>query len=171
MTNIPPSSAQGDLRFLDVLTQMGCTVSRGDTIRVQGPPRLQPLGEIDLNALPDAAMTVAVLAAFCPGETCIRNVANLRVKETDRLRALATELQKLGVVVSELEDGLHIVGDPSRVHGAEIVTYDDHRMAMCFAMAGARLPGVQILDPSCVSKTYPGFWDDLHAVGVATERA
>lgn len=170
VTNIPPASAQGDLRFLDVLVQMGCTVSRGATLRVQGPPSLQPLGEIDLNALPDAAMTVAVLAAFCPGETRIRNVANLRVKETDRLRALTTELQKLGVVVAELEDGLHIVGDPSRLHGAEIATYDDHRMAMCFAMAGARLPGVRILDPSCVSKTYPDFWDDLRAVGVATKR-
>src|SRR5919198_3618226 len=142
VTNIPPTSAQGDVQFLDVLQRMGCTVSRGAHLQVTGPAQLRPLGAIDLNALPDAAMTVAVLAAFCEGETRIYNVANLRVKETDRLRALATELRKLGVAVTELPDGLHIDGRPEALHGAEIATYDDHRMAMCFGMAGARLPGI-----------------------------
>ncbi len=166
VTNIPASSAQGDLGFVDVLERMGCTVSRGAEVTVTGPSQLQPLGEIDLNPLPDAAMTVAVLAAFCPGVTRIRNVWNLRVKETDRLQALASELRKIGTVVEELPDGLHIEGDPTRLRGAEIATYDDHRIAMCFGMAGARLPGVRIQEPACVAKTYPGFWDDLQSVGV-----
>ncbi len=171
VTNIPADSAQGDLRFVDVLEQMGCTVSRGTALTVTGPPQLQALGDIDLNPLPDAAMTVAVLAAFCHGVTRIRNVANLRVKETDRLQALANELRNIGVEVDELPDGLHILGDPSRLHGADIATYDDHRMAMCFGMAGARLPGIRIQEPACVAKTYPGFWDDLQRVGVQVRHA
>jgi len=170
VTNVPPTSAQGDLQFLDVLERMGCTVSRSARLQVMGPTQLQPLGAIDLNALPDAAMTVAVLAAFCKGATRIYNVANLRVKETDRLRALATELRKIGAVVTELPDGLHIDGNPETLHGAEIATYDDHRMAMCFGMAGARLPGIRIQEPACVAKTYPGFWDDLQSVGVQVQQ-
>jgi 3-phosphoshikimate 1-carboxyvinyltransferase len=145
---------------------MGCTVVDHNGVTVSGPAQLQALGEIDLNALPDAAMTVAVLAAFCQGETRIRNVANLRVKETNRLHALTTELGKIGVNVTELADGLQIAGNPAALHGADIATYDDHRMAMCFAMAGARLPGLRIQEPACVSKTYPAFWDDLQQVGV-----
>jgi 3-phosphoshikimate 1-carboxyvinyltransferase len=170
VTNVPPTSAQGDVRFLDVLERMGCTVLRGERLQVIGPTQLRPLGTIDLNALPDAAMTVAVLAAFCKGETRITNVANLRVKETDRLRALAMELRKLGVVVTECPDGLQINGNPETLHGAEIETYDDHRMAMCFGMAGARLPGIRIQEPTCVAKTYPGFWEDLQRVGVHVQQ-
>jgi 3-phosphoshikimate 1-carboxyvinyltransferase len=168
--NIPAASAQGDLRFLDVLERMGCQVSRGSELCVVGPKQLQPLGDIDLNALPDAAMTVAVLAAFCPGLTRLRNIANLRVKETDRLSALATELRKLGATVAELDDGLQIDGNPTSLHGADIATYDDHRMAMCFGMAGARLAGVRIQEPLCVTKTYPEFWDDLQHVGVQVQK-
>jgi 3-phosphoshikimate 1-carboxyvinyltransferase len=170
VTNVPPTSAQGDVRFLDVLERMGCTVSRGEHLQVTGPTQLRPLGTIDLNALPDAAMTVAVLAAFCQGETRITNVANLRVKETDRLRALATELRKLGAQVTEFPDGLQINGQPETLHGAEIATYDDHRMAMCFGMAAARLPGIRIQEPGCVAKTYPGFWDDLQGVGIHVQQ-
>ena len=164
--NIPPSSAQADLKFLQVLEHMGCTVSRNDGLAVSGPGVLRPLGTIDLNDLPDAAMAVAVLAAFCRGETRISNVANLRVKETDRLHALATELQKMGVAVEEFPDGLGIDGNPETFHGAEIATYDDHRMAMCFGMAGVRLSGLRIQEPACVSKTYPGFWQDLAHLGI-----
>jgi 3-phosphoshikimate 1-carboxyvinyltransferase len=170
ITNVPDTSVQGDVGFLQVLERMGCTVSRQAGWRVSGPPRLRALGTVDLNALPDAAMTVAVLAAFCEGETRLCNLANLRVKETDRLHALATELGKLGVAVTELPDGLHIAGDPAALHGADIATYDDHRMAMCFGMAGARLPGIRIDDPGCVAKTYPGFWNDLQHVGIAVQQ-
>ena len=170
VTNVPPDSVQGDTRFLKVLERMGCTVSRRQGWHVAGPQQLKPLGDIDLNALPDAAMTVAVLAAFCHGETRLCNIANLRVKETDRLRALATELRKIGAAVTELPDGLHIDGNPDTLHGAEIDTYDDHRMAMCFGMAGARLPGIRIREPDCVAKTYPGFWDDLQHIGISVEK-
>lgn len=170
VTNIPTTSVQADVRFLDILQRMGCTISRHQGLSIAGPSQLQPLGVIDLNALPDAAMTVAVLAAFCEGLTELRNLANLRVKETDRLQALATELRKLGVEVTELADGLRIVGNPAKLHGADIVTYDDHRMAMCFGMAGARLPGIRIHDPACVSKTYPQFWDDFQKVGITWQR-
>ena len=170
VTNVPPDSVQGDTRFLQVLERMGCTVSRRQGWHVAGPQQLRPLGDIDLNALPDAAMTVAVLAAFCQGETRLCNIANLRVKETDRLRALATELRKIGAAVTELPDGLRIGGNPAALQGAEIDTYDDHRMAMCFGMAGARLPGIRIREPDCVAKTYPGFWDDLQHVGIAVEK-
>ena len=170
VTNVPPDSVQGDTRFLQVLARMGCTVSRRQGWHVAGPPQLQALGDVDLNALPDAAMTVAVLAAFCRGETRLCNIANLRVKETDRLRALATELRKIGAAVTELPDGLHVNGDPAALHGADIDTYDDHRMAMCFGMAGARLPGIRIREPDCVAKTYPSFWDDLRRVGIPVEK-
>ena len=164
--NVPPSSAQADLKFLQVLERMGCSVSRHDGLVVTGPEVLQPLGTIDLNDLPDAAMTVAVLAAFCKGRTRICNVSNLRVKETDRIHALTTELRKMGVAVEEFPDGLGIEGNPDALRGADIATYDDHRMAMCFGMAGVRLPGLRIEDPECVSKTYPEYWRDLQALGV-----
>jgi 3-phosphoshikimate 1-carboxyvinyltransferase len=170
ITNVPATSVQGDLQFLRVLERMGCTVASHHGLTVSGPPQLHALGEIDLNALPDAAMTVAVLAAFCQGETRIRNVANLRVKETDRLHALTVELGKIGVSVGELADGLHIHGNPAALHEATIMTYDDHRMAMCFAMAGAKLPGIRIQEPGCVSKTYPGFWEDFQRVGVQVRK-
>ena len=170
VTNVPPDSVQGDTRFLQVLERMGCAVTRRRGWHVAGPRQLKPLGEIDLNALPDAAMTVAVLAAFCNGEARLRNIGNLRVKETDRLHALVTELRKIGAAVTELPDGLQVQGDPAALHGAEIDTYDDHRMAMCFGMAGARLPGIRIREPDCVAKTYPGFWDDLRRIGVAAEK-
>src|SRR4029453_10877749 len=135
-----------------------------------GPARLGAPQTIDPKPLPDAAMTVAVLAVFCQGETRITNVANLRVKETDRLLALATELRKLGAQVTEFADGLQINGHPETLHGAEIATYDDHRMAMCFGMAGVRLPGIRLQDPVCVSKTYPGFWEELQRLGGQTRR-
>lgn len=169
--NIPPTSAQADLKFLQILERMGCSISRHDGLVVNGPEALQPLGTIDLNDLPDAAMTVAVLAAFCKGKTRICNVSNLRVKETDRLHALTSELRKIGVVVEEFPDGLGIEGNPDAVHGADIATYDDHRMAMCFGMAGVRLPGLRIQDPACVSKTYPEFWRDLQALGVKLQES
>jgi len=105
VTNVPPTSAQGDVRFLDVMERMGCTISRGE--------RLQ---------------------------------------------------------VTEFPDGLQINGHPEALHGTEIATYDDHRMAMCFGMAGARLPGIRIQEPGCVAKTYPGFWEDLQRVGVHVQQ-
>ena len=115
-----------------------------------------------MNALSDTVMTLAVVALFADGVSRIRNVAHIRHKESDRIAALAVELRKLGARVDELPDGLVIdPPPPDRLHGASIATYDDHRMAMSFALAGLRIPGVTIQDPGCVAKTYPGFWDDL----------
>jgi 3-phosphoshikimate 1-carboxyvinyltransferase len=121
--------------------------------------------DVDMNAVSDTVMTQAVVALFADGVSRVRNVGHIRHKETDRIAALATELRKLGARVDELPDGLVI--DPPAPDGlrpARIATYDDHRMAMSFALAGLRIPGVVIEDPGCVAKTYPRFWDDLASV-------
>ncbi|HQE81961.1 MAG TPA: 3-phosphoshikimate 1-carboxyvinyltransferase [Candidatus Hydrogenedentes bacterium] len=155
--NLARASRQGDAQFPWALERMGCKVTAGlDWIEVAGADRLQGL-EIDLNAMPDMAQTLAVTALFAEGPTTIRNVANLRIKECDRIEALTRELRKLGASVTEFGDGLRIV--PGELRGAEIDTYDDHRMAMSFALAGLRVPGVVIKDPGCVSKTFPDFFD------------
>ena len=158
---ISSDSRQGDLAFVDLLAQMGCHISRGsDWLRVEG--RAHRGIEVDLNAIPDMVQTLAVVAAFAESPTRIDNVANLRIKETDRLTAVSNELSKLGAEVEEREDGLTI--HPRPLHGAEIATYDDHRMAMSFAVAGLVVPGVKILDPDCVSKTFPDFFDRFQAM-------
>ena len=162
-----PSSLQGDMAFVDVLEYMGCTVARepGRTTVTGGPLRSV---DVDMNAMSDTVMTLGVVALFADGVSRIRNVAHIRHKESDRIAALAAELRKLGAEVEELPDGLVInPPPPDRLHGAAIATYDDHRMAMSFAIAGLRIPGVTILDPGCVAKTYPGFWDDLARLRVA----
>lgn len=153
-------SCQGDLRFVDVLRRMGCEIEQAPRrTTVQGPAAGRLCGvDVDLNAMPDVAPTLAVLAAFAEGPTRIRDVANLRLKETDRLHALSRELAKLGVETEVHEDGLSILPDRQAV-AAAIDTYDDHRMAMSFALAGLRLDGVVICDAACVSKTFPGFFD------------
>ena len=152
-------SIQGDLAFVDVLEFMGCRVNRGpDFTEVTGGP-LRGV-DIDMNAISDTVMTLAVVALFASGITRIRNVAHIRHKETDRIAAVACELRKLGVTVEELPDGLLIV-PPNSIPPARIQTYNDHRMAMAFALAGLRANGITIEDPGCVSKTYPAFWDDL----------
>lgn len=155
--HLAPDSTQGDARFATVLARMGCHVQTGsDWIEVAGNGALKGI-DIDLNAMPDMAQTLAVVALFAEGPTTIRNVANLRIKECDRISATAAELRKLGATVEEFPDGLHIV--PGALRGAAIDTYDDHRMAMSFAMAGLRIPGVSIRDPECVSKTFRDFFD------------
>ncbi len=155
------SSIQGDVAFADVLERMGCTIIRepSRTTIKAGPLRGV---DVDMNAISDTVMTLAVTALFAEGPTRIRNVAHIRHKESDRIAALAAELRKLGAHVDEYPDGLAIAPPaPELLRGAEITTYDDHRMAMSFALAGLRIPGVTILDPGCVAKTYPGFWSDL----------
>ncbi len=152
-------SVQGDMGFVDVLEHMGCKVQREPyQTTVTGAPLTGVA--IDMNAISDTVMTLAVVSLFADGITRIRNVGHIRHKETDRIAALATELRKLGATVDELPDGL-VIFPPAKLQPAKIATYDDHRMAMSFALAGVKSPGVTILDPGCVSKTYPGFWDDL----------
>jgi len=154
-------SLQADVALVDVLEQMGCAVERApDAIRVSRPPGAPLLGvDVDMNAMPDAVLALAVVALFAAGPTRIRNVANLRIKETDRLAALERELGKLGARARAGADDLAI--EPGPLRGAEIDTYDDHRMAMAFALAGLRVPGVRIRDPGCVAKTWPDYFEAL----------
>ena len=154
------ASAQSDVRFVEVLERMGCGVERGPSwIAVRGPRYLHGV-DVDLNALPDSALTLAVVALFARGRTAIRNVANLRLKETDRMAALQTELRKLGAQVETTATDI-VIDPPSRVTPARIATYEDHRMAMSFAVAGLAADGIVIQDPECVSKTFPGFFEEL----------
>jgi 3-phosphoshikimate 1-carboxyvinyltransferase len=165
------ASVQGDMALLDVLARMGCTVERDDdAVHVTGPAhgRLRG-GRFDLNAFPDQAQTLAVLALGAREPVHIDDVWNLRIKETDRLSALATELQRLGARVEERRDGLSVWPLDGAPRPSVVATYGDHRMAMAFALAGVRWPGIVIDDPGCVAKTYPGFWTDLARAGVGTE--
>jgi 3-phosphoshikimate 1-carboxyvinyltransferase len=152
-------SIQGDVAFCDCLAQMGCTIEyRPMAITVHGRPLRGNLS-LNMNAISDTVQTLAAVALFADGPVEITGVAHIRHKETDRIHALATELRKLGAEVDERTDGLQIV--PGKLRGAEIATYDDHRMAMSMALAGLAVPGVVILDPDCTKKTYPGFFADL----------
>lgn len=161
------NALQGDVEFAAILEKMGCVaIWRDDSITVERPRLadgvLAPLHgiDVDMNACSDLVQTLSVVALFADSPTTIRNVANIRVKETDRLAAVVTELRKLGATVQENVDGLVVV-PPARLHGATIATYDDHRMAMSFALAGLRTPGVVIENPGCVAKTYPNFFEDI----------
>lgn len=161
------SSTQGDIRFLDVLKEMGADVGLADEfVTVVGPAltgmkRLRAV-DIDMGDMPDAAMTLAVLALYCDGETHIRNIANLRVKESERIQGLRTELEKLGATVREEHDALHIT-PPERLREATIETYHDHRMAMAFSLA-AFGTDVHIVNPGCVKKTFPTFFESFLAL-------
>lgn len=153
-------STQGDTAFVDILERMGCAIEReAKRLSVSGPPSGSPLRglEVDLNAMPDTVMTLAAVALFADGPTTIRNVANLRIKESDRLNALATELRKLGAEVVEQAHGLTIL-PPISLRPAELETYDDHRMAMSFAVIGLGCPGLTIRDPQCCEKSFPDFF-------------
>ena len=156
--NLPNLSLQGDIRFVDILEKMGCqVVPVSDHVTVRGGP-LHGI-DVDMNAISDTVMTLGAVACFAQGPTTIRNVAHIRHKETDRLAALATELRRVGAAVEEFADGLAIT--PGPLHGAEIETYDDHRMAMSLALVGLKVPGIVIKNPGCVAKTYPRFFEDL----------
>ncbi len=151
-------SLQGDVAFVECLAQMGCKVHHEkDSITVIGMP-LQGI-DIDMNGISDTVQTLAVVALFAEGTTRIRNVGHIRHKETDRIAAVATELRKLGANVIVHAEGLDIAPGPLRA--AAIDTYNDHRMAMSFAIAGLVQPGVVIRNPGCTAKTYPRFFDDL----------
>ena len=153
------SSPQGDVRFADLLARMGAHVAwQPDAIEVRGPAQLDGI-DADMNAISDTAPTLAVLAPFASGPVHIRNVAHLRWQESDRLHAVATELARLGVRVDERPDGLSVW--PSPITPAAVHTYDDHRIAMAFALIGLKVPGIRIEDPSCVAKTFPDYFERL----------
>ena len=155
---IGKDSIQGDVRFVEVIERMGGRITLGDGwIEASGTGgRLRAL-DADLNHIPDAAMTAATMALFADGPSTLRNIASWRVKETDRLAAMATELRKVGATVEEGADFLRIV-PPAQLRGATIDTYDDHRMAMCFSLVALGGVPVRINDPECVNKTFPTYF-------------
>jgi 3-phosphoshikimate 1-carboxyvinyltransferase len=160
---IERQSKQGDMRLLAILEKLGCRISYGDKwIEVAGTGLVAGDFTFDLNDMPDMVPTLAVLAAFRSGRTIITNVAHLRLKESNRLQALAKELQRTGIKVAETADGLIIEG--GKLSPAQIETYNDHRIAMSFAVAALAVPGIIITDRKCVDKSFPGFWDELKKI-------
>ncbi len=156
---VPPDSLQGDCRFLGVIEKMGCRIEwESDGVRVTGPDRLTPL-RIDMNEMPDMVPTLAVMAAFADGTSRIENVSHLRIKESDRLEAVSCGLLALGVKVEQLPDGLVIHGGSPSPPSRSISAFDDHRIAMAFAVAGLRVDGVAIEGAESVAKSFPEFWD------------
>ncbi|MGB3635885.1 MAG: 3-phosphoshikimate 1-carboxyvinyltransferase [Rubrobacteraceae bacterium] len=152
-------STQGDLRFTEVLREMGCRVEVGpDFVEVQGPRRLRGI-EVDMNEFSDTMMTLAAIAPFAEGPTTITNIEHTRHQETDRISAVATELNRLGIQVKESQSRIRIIPQP--VKPGVVQTYDDHRMAMAFALVGLVSPGIEIKDPGCVTKTFPGYFQKL----------
>lgn len=155
------SSRQGDVAFVDVLAQMGCDVTEtADGIEVTRPGGVVRGVDVDLRHIPDTAQTLAAIAPFAATPTVIRGIASARVKETDRVAAIATELARLGVRVEEREDGVTI-WPTTQFAPATLQTYNDHRMAMAFALTALRVPGAQIADPGCTAKTFPEFFTVL----------
>jgi 3-phosphoshikimate 1-carboxyvinyltransferase len=165
------ASVQGDVHFTRVLAAMGATLAFGDDwIESAGRPPLAPF-DLDMNLIPDAAMTAAVLALFATGPSTLRNIGSWRVKETDRIAAMAAELRKFGAAVEEGADFLRVMPPsdflaprPSPLDPVSIDTYDDHRMAMCFSLASFGTRPVRINDPGCVAKTFPAYFDALAKV-------
>jgi 3-phosphoshikimate 1-carboxyvinyltransferase len=159
--NVPVPSLQGDAVFVALLARMGCQINKtGEGLTVTGPHELKGI-TVDMGDMPDVVPTLAVVASQAKGRTTIKNIAHLRIKECDRLHVMAVELAKMGARVQELDDTLIIEGkDPNApMHGAEIETYKDHRIAMSFAVAGLAVPGVKILGEECVAKSFPDFWE------------
>lgn len=165
VVGVGKNSIQGDVRFADALEEMGVTITRGDNwIEASAPSLPLKAFDRDFNHIPDAAMTLAVAALFADGPCRLTNIASWRVKETDRISAMATELRKLGAIVEEGEDWLRVTPVESLIPNAEIETYDDHRMAMCFSLATFGGVPVRILDPKCTAKTFPTYFDVFQSV-------
>ncbi len=168
VANVPVPSLQGDANLVPLLARMGCQVHQtGHGITVQGPDRLAGI-EVDMGNMPDVAPTLAIVAAFAEGTTVITNIAHLRIKECDRISAMVTELRKMGAEVEEEQDRMIIHGRASgtNLHGATIESYHDHRIAMCFAVAGLRVQGVEITGEECVVKSFPDFWERFSLLSV-----
>lgn len=163
VNGVGTASVQGDAKFAEVLEQMGAKVTWSEEyIEVESAEQLQAV-DVDLNHIPDAAMTIATTALFAKGTTAIRNIYNWRVKETDRLSAMATELRKVGATVEEGEDYI-VVEPPAQLTHAAIDTYNDHRIAMCFSLVALSDIPVTINDPKCTAKTFPTYFDVLSSV-------
>ncbi len=161
--HLTAQSVQGDIGFVDMLSKMGCQVCKdADGIEVRGTGRLSGI-DIDMNATPDVVPTLCALAPFAAGPVHVHNVAVLRLHETDRIAALKTELNRLGVRVDTREDGLTVY-PVDQIQPAALDTYDDHRMAMSLSLIGLKIPGIVINDPDCVNKTFPTYFEVLNAL-------
>jgi 3-phosphoshikimate 1-carboxyvinyltransferase len=175
LTNLGANTRQGDYGFLTLCEQLGASVSRASSSTVIEGPRKLAAGfaaAVDMTSMPDVAPTLMMMAPFLPAPTRITGLATLRVKECDRIAAPTRELRKLGVEVEEGADYMVIqpLGHASRPAVVEIETYHDHRIAMSFGVLGSRLPGLRILDPGCVAKTYPNYWRDWQRAAAASRR-
>ncbi len=164
VVGVGSKSIQGDVKFAETLALMGAKVTYGDYYIEVEKSKLKGI-DVDLNHIPDAAMTIATTALFAEGKTCIRNIANWRVKETDRLSAMATELRKVGAVVEEGEDYI-CIEPPKEIKFSEIDTYNDHRMAMCFSLAALGNSDIVINDPGCCSKTFPNYFEEFENISI-----
>lgn len=168
VNNVGYHSYQPDVKFIDVLEQMGCHVLKGDThLQVTGPEQLRGGFEVDMKPMSDQALTIAALAPFADQPINVTNVAHIRKHESDRISVICSSLQKMGVKVEEREDGFKIY--PSRPHGARLNPHDDHRQAMVFSLLGVKVPDIIIEDPGCVSKTCPTFFTELQKLGVGVQ--
>ncbi|MGM0507591.1 MAG: 3-phosphoshikimate 1-carboxyvinyltransferase [Fusobacteriota bacterium] len=164
VNNVKKDVMQGDIKFLEVLEKMGAEIEYGENhVIVKGPKKLKGV-TVDMHHMSDVAQTLAAIAIFAEGKTEIKNVYNMRIKETDRIKAVCNELTKLGAKVTELEDGLIIEPVEKYNEGVSIDTYDDHRMAMSFSVPGLLIPGTKIKDPGCVSKTFPNYFDEFEKI-------
>ena len=163
VSNIQPTTVQGDIGLLAIMERVGCNVRKGKNwVEVTGGPLCAGEFCFDMREMPDMVPTLAVLSAFRSGQTVITGASHLRLKESDRIEALVTELNRTGIDAREREDGLVIEGgDP---HGARIETYNDHRIAMSFAVAGLAAEGMEIKNEACVGKSFPGFWDEMEGL-------
>ncbi|ABZ76604.1 3-phosphoshikimate 1-carboxyvinyltransferase [Shewanella halifaxensis HAW-EB4] len=162
VTGVGKLSIQGDVKFADVLEQMGADIEWGDDYIIARQAKLKAV-DLDMNHIPDAAMTIATAALFATGTTRIRNIYNWRIKETDRLAAMATELRKVGAIVDEGHDYISVT-PPAKLNTAAIDTYNDHRMAMCFSMMAFADCGITINEPECTSKTFPDYFNQFNAL-------
>lgn len=161
VNNVKKDAMQGDIKLLEVFEKMGAEITYGDNyVIVKGTERLDGVS-VDMHHMSDVAQTLAVVALFAKGKTEIKNVYNMRIKETDRIKAVYNELTKLGAKVTEYEDGLTIEPAEKYNENVEIDTYDDHRMAMSFSIAGLKIKGVKIKDPGCCSKTFPNYFEEF----------
>ncbi|MFS1438774.1 3-phosphoshikimate 1-carboxyvinyltransferase [Shewanella sp. 10N.286.48.A6] len=163
VTGVGKLSIQGDVKFADVLEKMGADIEWGDDFIIARQAKLTAV-DLDMNHIPDAAMTIATAALFAEGTTRITNIYNWRIKETDRLAAMATELRKVGATVDEGHDYITVT-PPAVLNTAAIDTYNDHRMAMCFSMLAFADCGITINDPDCTSKTFPAYFTEFARIG------
>jgi 3-phosphoshikimate 1-carboxyvinyltransferase len=165
ISNFPKKSLQGDAKYLEILKKFGADISsEKEGVRIQVRRSPLPLGEVNFEDMPDVSLPAAALACLAHGKTKLTGLSTLRKKECDRIKAMQKNIQKMGGKIISGNDFLEIDGDPNILHGAEIETFDDHRIAMSFAVLGTQIPGVTILNPDCVRKTFPNFWEIFESI-------